>query len=446
MNSYPLIRCQPGDSILGWNDGKHISVDQFLADAFSLSQNLPNATWILNLCDNRYRFLVGFAAALIKGQTNILPPNKTLKALQSIASQFPETYCLTDTESQENLGLPVFQYPSELKSVSKTLDIPEIRASHVAAIAFTSGSTGTPQPHLKSWDSMVRIARNTGNRLIPGNMEEVSIVATVPPQHMYGLETSIMLPLQHKGALHGGRPFFPIDIRDALETVPPDRMLITTPTHLKACIESSVKFPKISLIISATAPLSRKLAENAEQLLETRVFEIYGCTEAGSLATRQSTKSNAWKLLDEINLTGNNDQSYIEATYLPQPIKLPDIIKNGENGLFDLQGRSADLINIGGKRTSLGELNYHLNQIKKVEDGAYFVPPQNDHDHKRLIAFVVANELREEDILQALRQYLDPVFLPRPIYFVDHLPRNSSGKLTRESLLETFSQYFSKPA
>jgi acyl-coenzyme A synthetase/AMP-(fatty) acid ligase len=93
----------------------------------------------------------------------------------------------------------------------------------------------------------------------------------------------------------------------------------------------------------------------------------------------------------------------------------------------------------------LGELNYHLNQIKKVEDGAYFVPPQNDHDHKRLIAFVVANELREEDILQALRQNLDPVFLPRPIYFVDHLPRNSSGKLTRESLLETFSQYFNKP-
>ena len=111
MDSYPLIRCQPGDSILGWNDGKHVSVDRFLADTFSLSQNLPNATWILNLCDNRYRFLVGFAAALIKRQTNILPPNKTPKVLQSIASQFPETYCLTDTESQENLGLPVLQYP-----------------------------------------------------------------------------------------------------------------------------------------------------------------------------------------------------------------------------------------------------------------------------------------------------------------------------------------------
>jgi acyl-coenzyme A synthetase/AMP-(fatty) acid ligase len=348
---------------------------------------------------------------------------------------------LVDTEGQENLGLPVLQYPSELGPVVKALDIPEIAPSHVAAIAFTSGSTGASLPHLKSWDSMVRIARNTGNRLIADNTKEFSIVATVPPQHMYGLETSIMLPLQHKGVLHSDLPFFPIDIREALESVSQNRILVTTPIHLKACIESSVKFPKVSLIISATAPLSRELAENAERLFGARVFEIYGCTEVGSLATRQTAKSNTWKLLDETNLTGDSDQCYIDATYLTKPIKLPDIIKNYDNGLFELRGRSADLINIGGKRTSIAELNYRLNQIIKVDDGAFFVPPQNEYEHKRLTAFVVANNLREEEILQALRQYVDPVFLPRPIHFVDHLPRNSSGKLTRESILETFSQY-----
>ncbi len=442
MNGYPLVHGQLGDSVLCWDNGEPISVDQFIADAFSLSQNLPSsATWVLNLCDNRYRFLVGFAAALIKGQTNILPPNKTDKTLQSIALQFPETYCLIDAEGPENLGLPTLKYPAELGPVPKVLDIPEIPPSHVAAIAFTSGSTGTSLPHLKTWGSMVRIARNTGNRLIADNTKEFSIVATVPPQHMYGLETSIMLPLQHKGALHSDLPFFPMDIREALESVPQNCILVTTPIHLKACIESAVKFPKVSLIISATAPLSRELAESAEKLFDTRVFEIYGCTEVGSLATRQTSKSNTWKLLDETSLTGDSDQCYVDATYLTKPTKLPDIIKNCDNGLFELRGRSADLINIGGKRTSIAELNYRLNQIIKVEDGAFFVPTQNEYEHKRLTAFVVANNLREEEILQALRQYVDPVFLPRPIHFVDHLPRNSSGKLTRESILETFSQY-----
>lgn len=441
MEAYPLLHGHLGDAILGWDDHRPVSADQFLADAFSLSRNLPNTPQILNLCDNRYRFLVGFAAALINGQTNILPPNKSPKGLQSIASQFPGIYCLTDSRNHENLGIPILQYPSEVAPVDEPLDIPKISASHIAAIAFTSGSTGTPQPHFKSWDSMVRIARNTGHRLIPRNLQEASIVATVPPQHMYGLETSIMLPLQYKVALHGGHPFFPEDIREALESVPKNRILVTTPIHLKACVENSEKFPDISFIVSATAPLSRKLAETAEQLFDTDVFEIYGCTEAGSLATRQTTRSNSWRLLDEIDLTGNEDQCYIDAAYLSQPVKLPDIIKNFQNGLFELQGRCADLINIGGKRTSLGELNYRLNEINGVEDGAYFIPSQSDPDHKRLIAFVVTKHLQKEEILQALRQHLDPVFLPRPIYLVDHLPRTSSGKLTRESLLEVFSKF-----
>lgn len=440
METYPLVHRQRIEGILGWDDHKPVSIDRFLTDVYFLSSILPDSSRILNLCQNRYRFLVGFAAALVKKQTNILPPNKTPKGLQSVASQFPEIYCLTDNKNPENLEILVLQYPSEVAPEDKSLKTPEIAASHLAAITFTSGSTGVPQPHLKTWGSMVKIARSTGDRLISKSLKEAFVIATVPPQHMYGLETSILLPLQYNVALHGGHPFFPEDIREALESVPQSRILVTTPIHLKACIENSIKFPEIAFIVSATAPLSKELAETAEQLFNTEVFEIYGCTEAGSLATRKTTRSIAWQLLDGIHLTGNNDQCYIDATYLSQPVKLPDIIKNSQNGLFELQGRSTDLVNIGGKRTSVGELNLRLNEINGVEDGAYFAPPQSDTDHKRLIAFVVAKGLREKDILEALRQHLDPVFLPRPIYFVDRLPRTSSGKLTRENLLEMFSQ------
>jgi acyl-coenzyme A synthetase/AMP-(fatty) acid ligase len=440
MDSYPLIHRKQKNSILAWDDGIPVSVNQFLANAFSLSKNLPNSTQVLNLCDNPYRFFLGFVAALIKGQTNILPPNKAFKTLRSIALQFQGAYCLTDTAIQEDIGLPVFDFISGEQHASKVFDIPEVKASHVAAIVYTSGSTGKPQAHLKSWESMVRIARNTGRRLISDNANRVSFVATVPTQHMYGLETSIMLPLQYEGAMYGERPFFPVDIREALKVVTPDRILITTPLHLKACVESAVQFPEIFKIISATAPLPRGLAESAESLFKTQVFEIYGCTETGSLATKQTTKSDSWELLENTDLTFKNGQCYCEAAYLSHPIKLPDIIESSGRGFFELRGRNEDIINIGGKRASLAELSCHLNQIKKVVDGVYFVPPEGNQKHKRLIAFVVANGLQEADILKILRQCIDPVFLPRPIYFVDYLPRNANGKLTRESLLQTFSR------
>ena len=54
----------------------------------------------------------------------------------------------------------------------------------------------------------------------------------------------------------------------------------------------------------------------------------------------------------------------------------------------------------------------------------------------RLAAFVVAPALDEATVMQRLKSGIDPVFLPRPLYKVDTLPRNEMGKLQRATLLE----------
>ena len=48
---------------------------------------------------------------------------------------------------------------------------------------------------------------------------------------------------------------------------------------------------------------------------------------------------------------------------------------------------------------------------------------------------VVAPGLNERQLLAALAERLDPVFLPRPLIKVDVLPRNDTGKVTRAALL-----------
>jgi len=48
---------------------------------------------------------------------------------------------------------------------------------------------------------------------------------------------------------------------------------------------------------------------------------------------------------------------------------------------------------------------------------------------QRLSALVVAPDLTPAALIQALRARIDPLFLPRPLVFVDALPRNSTGKL-----------------
>ena len=98
------------------------------------------------------------------------------------------------------------------------------------------------------------------------------------------------------------------------------------------------------------------------------------------------------------------------------------------------------LINIAGKRSSLANLNHHLNSIEGVVDGTFFMPDELSHDHvTRLSACVVAPGFTASSLLAELRLRIDPVFLPRPLLFVEFLPRNSTGKLSREALKSIFS-------
>ena len=86
--------------------------------------------------------------------------------------------------------------------------------------------------------------------------EAPALVATVPAQHSYGFESSVLLALLGDAAFDAGRPFYPADIAAALARVPRPRALVTTPFHLKALLLAGTELPPVDLVLSATAPLS----------------------------------------------------------------------------------------------------------------------------------------------------------------------------------------------
>jgi acyl-coenzyme A synthetase/AMP-(fatty) acid ligase len=93
------------------------------------------------------------------------------------------------------------------------------------------------------------------------------------------------------------------------------------------------------------------------------------------------------------------------------------------------------MVNMAGKRTSLGNLNFHLNSIDGVLDGVFFLPESDDGALiTRLQAVVVSSTLNSSQIIAALRKKIDPIFLPRKIRLVARIPRNSTGKVTQAIL------------
>jgi acyl-coenzyme A synthetase/AMP-(fatty) acid ligase len=411
-----------------------VEVGAFLADVAQLAGRLPVAQAAVNLCEDRYAFLVAFAALLVRGQTNLLPPSRAAHAIDETLAAHPESYTLGDAALDPvPPGYLRFDVARDAAGAPPSM---LVAGDALAAVGYTSGSTGIPRANPKQWDKLAISTRHNDALLRTLAGGDYHVVATVPPQHMYGLEFSVLLPLFGYASVCATKPFFAADIAVSLQQLPEPRVLVTTPVHLRALLESGHPLPRIAGIVSATAPLPRDLARNAEARYGAPAQEVFGSTETCVIAHRRTAHEDAWAPYPDVTLHPQPDGTRIEAPQLAQPVVLADIVELVADGGFRLCGRNTDLLEIAGKRASLGDLTHRLLAVPGVRDGVVFQMDETDAmGVRRIAALVVAPCVDGGAILDALRRDIDPVFLPRPLKRVDALPRSETGKLPRTALL-----------
>ncbi len=466
----PLLSPRDLSQPLAWRAGHPISAALFIAEAQAVARDLP-AGRPVNLCQDRYLFALGLAAALLRGQTSLMPPNAlpdTLRQVPAVAAADGAPYLLIDgmTDSMsdgitdimtdgmtdgmtaspppDTGGLPVHTVRRPAH-VAPATAVPVIDINLEAVCLLTSGSTGAPQPHAKRWGPLVANIGAEAERLASflqqPTLAGITLVATVPAQHSYGLESTVLLALLGGAAFDAGRPFYPADIADALQRVPAPRALVTTPFHLKTLLLSNLPLPAVALTLSATAPLSPQLALQAETALQGLLVEIYGCTEAGQVASRRTTAGETWRTLGVLHLAreehADGERYVVSGGHVTEATPLSDLLVLHDAHHFKLLGRANDLIHVAGKRSSLAHLNFHLNRIDGVVDGAFWLPdwmPEQTESIVRPVAFVVAPHLSAAEIIKALRGPLESAFVPRRVVHVAALPREATGKLSVASL------------
>ena len=463
MPSFPLLFHSSSDQTIAWRDGSPVPVRAFLADVARLAKVLPAGRHVFNMCTDRYRFAVGLCATLVAGKISLLPSAHTPEAVRQLAAFAPDTFCLHDSATC-TVDLPRCLFPDFSEADGHRRDddmaVPQIDAAQVMAYLFTSGSTGVPVPHGKKWGALVKCLRTSAARLGLRDIGACTLVGTVPPQHMYGFENTVLLALIGGFAFSNRQPFYPGDVAAELAALPQPRVLVTSPVHLRALMLSGQALPPVALTLSATAPLAPDLASQAEAVVAAPLLEIYGSTESGQIATRRTAQSAAWHLYPGIRLTthraaGEGDgapetSTWVSGGHIEEPVSMGDVLELLDDTHFLLHGRKADLINIAGKRTSLGYLNHQLSEIPGVVDGVFFMPDDNvagescntrSEPVTRLLALVVAPELTPAQLQRALRERIDAAFMPRPLLFVDALPRNATGKLPRDVLTALVAQH-----
>ena len=173
----PLTDRKP-DEIIAFRSTGPVAVDQFLNEAIALSRRLPAHRYVINLFEDRYQFLCGFCAAVIAGQCTLMPPNRLKQTLEHLAVAYPDCYIIGET-AHTDYEISAGGLANCIPGTSH-VQVPKIPSDQLCAIAFTSGSTGSPMPSLKYWETLRTGSIGNAQLLMINTTARVNLLATVP--------------------------------------------------------------------------------------------------------------------------------------------------------------------------------------------------------------------------------------------------------------------------
>jgi malonyl-CoA/methylmalonyl-CoA synthetase len=300
----------------------------------------------------------------------------------------------------------------------------------------------------------------------------------LPLFHVHGLILGVLGPLRLGGTVHHLGRFSPEAAAAALDG--PATMLFGVPTMYHRLAADAEGDPELAralgsarLLVSGSAALPAADHERIERATGQRVVERYGMTETlmncAVRATGDRRPGTVGPPLDgvdvrlveedgtevdpgdretigEIEVRGPN--LFLE--YLNRPDATKDAFRDGwfltgdvatwdDDGYVRIVGRSStDLIKSGGFKIGAGEIEGALLEHPGVAEAAVTGEPDDDLG-ERIVAWVVpasAERPGEQELVDHVVRLLSPHKRPREIRYLDELPRNAMGKVTKKALAE----------
>ncbi|HEY3698419.1 MAG TPA: AMP-binding protein, partial [Spongiibacteraceae bacterium] len=226
----------------------------FLREVLALANSLPQTGHVLNLCEDRYWFAVALFAAISRNIVTVLPNSSAANHTAELLVAMDDLVCIGDQDCPPVDNMPYLR-ADHFATADRTDEIPpvpQIRFEQKIVCVFTSGSTGKPAPHFKTFGKVYRSILAGSERIWATTGGPCCVIGTVPLRHMYGLESTVLLPIFGGGQMSAEMPFFPTEIASALMETQAPRLLVISPFHLRNLLDAEIPLPPINGILSAT--------------------------------------------------------------------------------------------------------------------------------------------------------------------------------------------------
>ena len=356
-------------------------------------------------------------------------------------------------------------------------DVAERKNDDIAAILYTSGTTGRSKGAMLTHRNLLSNAFTLNE--VWGFREDDVLLHALPIYHVHGLFVAI-----HCVLLSGSSMIFQqrFDVQDVLRALPNATVLMGVPTfYTRLLAEEDFGEDVVGnmrLFISGSAPLTEQTFREFSQRTGMAILERYGMSEtlmntsnplngerkAGTVGVPLPGVS--LRIADEfgeelatgevggIELRGPN----VFKGYWEMPEKTAEEFRNDgyfitgdmgvqdEDGRVSIVGREKDVVISGGLNVYPAEVETAIGDLPEIADVAVIGAPHPDFG-EGVVAVVVSSTERmieTQSVRAQLKNVLAGFKQPQRVETVAELPRNAMGKIQKNALREQFRNVFAQ--
>jgi malonyl-CoA/methylmalonyl-CoA synthetase len=385
--------------------------------------------------------------------------------VSKIAFSTHTTHVFTlDAHRHGTLLMRAASQPDTFNTVTRATD-------DLAAILYTSGTTGRSKGAMLTHGNLASNAQVLRDywRWQEGDV----LLHALPIFHIHGLFVAI------NGALINGSKmiFLPkFEAKEVLRHLPRSTVFMGVPTYYVRLL-AEADFGKdvcanMRLFVSGSAPLLIDTFNEFVRRTGHTILERYGMSETAMQTSNpydgariggtvglplpgisvRVMKSNgapcATDEIGDIQVKGPNvfkgywnmPEKTAEEFTVDGYFKTGDVGKFDAKGYLSIVGRSKDLIITGGYNVYPKEIESFIDELDGVVESAVIGVPHPDFG-EAVTAVIVTKEnsaLSSADVIAALKQKIAGFKVPKQIFFVTELPRNTMGKVQKNVLREQF--------
>ena len=361
-------------------------------------------------------------------------------------------------------------------SCSDAFETVHRNGADIAALLYTSGTTGRPKGAIISHSAMTYCATTLGEAWHFSSNDV--LLHTLPIFHGHGLFISSNVALAAGARLIFHRQF---DASAAMAAMHKATVFMGVPTYYHRLMADSgfnaTVCANVRLFTCGSAPLSADLHREFEARTGHQIVERYGATETmilcanpidgdrrpGSVGLplpgvdlRIADKSDLPLPHGEIGMIEVRSPGLFSGYWkMPKQtseefsadgyFRTGDLGRVGADGYVSITGRSKDLIISGGYNVYPAEVEALINEHPAVRESAVIGVPHADFGEAVVAAIIPTNPKQPPDpmeLIQLAKDRLANFKVPKRIVIVTELPRNTMGKVQknqlRDSLAETF--------